>query len=100
PEGSCLELIPEKVMRQHQVVPIKQENDVLTLAMVNPNNLLALDDIKYRLKGKGVQPVVCTEDDFQHFMETVYAQRQEELTIEMEAEEEETFIDSEVDLSD
>ncbi len=100
PESSCMELIPEKVMRQHQVVPVRKENGILTLAMVNPNNLLALDDIKYRLRGTNIQPVVCTEDDFQHFMETVYARRQEELTIEMEAEEDETFIESEVDLSD
>lgn len=100
PEGSCLELLPEKVMRQHQVVPINQEENKLTIAMVNPNNLLALDDIKYRLRGITVAPVVCTEDDFQHFMETVYAKRQEELSDQMEEAQDETFIESEVDLSD
>lgn len=100
PEGTCLELLPEKVMRQHQVVPINQEENKLTIAMVNPNNLLALDDIKYRLRGITVQPVVCTEDDFQHFMETVYAKRQEELSDQMEEAQDETFIESEVDLSD
>lgn len=100
PNGNCLELLPEKVMRQHQVVPISKEDNKLTIAMVNPNNLLALDDIKYRLKGITVQPVVCTEDDFQHFMETVYAKRQEELTEEMVEYQDETFIESEVDLSD
>lgn len=51
PNHNCLELLPEKVMRQHQVVPINKEENKLTIAMVNPNNLLALDDIKYRLKG-------------------------------------------------
>lgn len=100
PNSNCLELLPEKVMRQHQVVPITKEESKLTIAMVNPNNLLALDDIKYRLKGITVQPVVCTEDDFQHFMETVYAKRQEELTEEMVEYQDETFIESEVDLSD
>ncbi|MBX3072653.1 Flp pilus assembly complex ATPase component TadA [Candidatus Obscuribacterales bacterium] len=100
PNGNCLELLPEKVMRQHQVVPISKEENKLTIAMVNPNNLLALDDIKYRLKGITVQPVVCTEDDFQHFMETVYAKRQDELTEEMVEYQDETFIESEVDLSD
>jgi type IV pilus assembly protein PilB len=100
PNGNCLELLPEKVMRQHQVVPISKEDNKLTIAMVNPNNLLALDDIKYRLKGITVQPVVCTEDDFQHFMETVYAKRQDELTEEMVEHQDETFIESEVDLSD
>ncbi len=100
PNSNCLELLPEKVMRQHQVVPISKEESKLTIAMVNPNNLLALDDIKYRLKGITVQPVVCTEDDFQHFMETVYSKRQDELTEEMVEYQDETFIESEVDLSD
>ncbi|MCA9804931.1 MAG: Flp pilus assembly complex ATPase component TadA, partial [Cyanobacteria bacterium HKST-UBA02] len=100
PEGVCLELLPEKVMRQHQVVPIKQEENKLVVAMVNPNNLLALDDIKYRLRGVQIQPTVCTEDDFQHFMETVYASRQAELSEEFEDRQDETFIESEVDLSE
>lgn len=73
PDTSCMSLLPEKLMRQHQVVPVVQADNKLTLAMVNPSNLLALDDVRYRLKGISVHPAVCTEDDFQHFMETVYA---------------------------
>ena len=67
--------------------------------MVNPNNLPALDDVKYRLKGLQIRPVVCTEDDFQHFMESVYADISRNT---LDAEEEASqmsFIDSEVDLS-
>lgn len=100
PASECLQLLPEKVMRQHQVVPIEQDDNKLTLAMVNPNNLLALDDIKYRLRGVQIQPTVCTEDDFQHFMETIYTDRQDELTDEFEEKQVETFIESEVDLSE
>ncbi|MBZ0185268.1 MAG: Flp pilus assembly complex ATPase component TadA [Candidatus Obscuribacterales bacterium] len=100
PSSQCMELLPEKVMRQHQVVPVKQEDNKLIIAMVNPNNLLALDDIKYRLRGVQIQPTVCTEDDFQHFMETVYASRQAELSEQFEDRQDETFIESEVDLSE
>jgi type IV pilus assembly protein PilB len=98
-EPSALELLPEKVMRQHQVVPLHVVGKDVTLAMVNPNNLLALDDVKYRLKSVNIKPVVCTEDDFQHFMETIYAKRQDELSEESEEEADKTFIESEVDLS-
>ncbi|HNA74355.1 MAG TPA: ATPase, T2SS/T4P/T4SS family, partial [Candidatus Obscuribacter sp.] len=63
------------------------------------NNLLALDDVKYRLKSMQIKPVVCTEDDFQHFMETIYSTRQDELTEEWEEQADQTFIESEVDLS-
>lgn len=98
-EATALELLPEKVMRQHQVVPLHVSGKDVTLAMVNPNNLLALDDIKYRLKSVNIRPVVCTEDDFQHFMETIYAKRQDELSEESDEEADKTFIESEVDLS-
>ncbi|HEY9867638.1 MAG TPA: ATPase, T2SS/T4P/T4SS family, partial [Candidatus Obscuribacterales bacterium] len=58
-----------------------------------------LDDIKYRLKGIQIKPVVCTEDDFQHFMETVYAKRQEEEFEQFEEADHQTFIEADVDLS-
>jgi type IV pilus assembly protein PilB len=99
PDSSALELLPETVMRQHQVVPVSFEANKLTLAMVNPNNLLALDDVKYRLKGVSLHPVVCTEDDFQHFMETIYANRKAQKFEEYEEQADQTFIESEVDLS-
>jgi type IV pilus assembly protein PilB len=92
-------VLPESVMRQYQVVPITRQGNRLTLAMVNPNNLIALDDVKYRLKGIQVKPVVCTEDDFQHFMETIYAKRQEELVEETYEEADKSFIEADVDLS-
>jgi type IV pilus assembly protein PilB len=98
-QNEVLQLLPEKLIRQHQVVPIIQEDNTLTVAMVNPNNLLAMDDIKYRLRGMQIKPVVCTEDDFQHFMETIYAHQQDELTARGDALADQTFIESEVDLS-
>jgi type IV pilus assembly protein PilB len=99
PDCKTLELLPEKLIRQHQVVPLELNGTNLTVAMVNPNNLLALDDIKYRLRGLVIKPVVCTEDDFQHFMETIYMLNQEELMLAGETAAEQTFIESEVDLS-
>lgn len=76
-EDELVSLLPEVIMRQHQIVPISRQGNRITIAMVNPNNLLALDDVKYRLKGLQIRPVVCTEDDFQHFMESVYNLRDE-----------------------
>lgn len=97
-EEEVVNLLPETVMRQHQVVPISRDGSRLTLAMVNPNNLLALDDVKYRLKGSQIKAVVCTEDDFQHFMESFTAKkRAEEVNLEELARE--NAVDGEVDLS-
>jgi type IV pilus assembly protein PilB len=67
-------LIPQSVVQLHKVVPVSFMNNAVTLAMVNPSNLLAFDDVRRYIKGVIIEPVVCTEDDFRKFMETVYPQ--------------------------
>ncbi|MBI2956009.1 MAG: Flp pilus assembly complex ATPase component TadA, partial [Acidobacteria bacterium] len=63
-----LGLLPEQTITQHKVLPVAFINNRLTLAMVNPNNLLALDDVRRFVKGVMIEPVVCTEEDFQRFL--------------------------------
>jgi type IV pilus assembly protein PilB len=99
PGGDCMSLLPEALMRQHQIVPITRDGNRLTVAMVNPNNLMALDDIKVRLKGTVIKPVVCTEDDFQSFMETIYTKHLEDQAPEEAEEEEGNYLNQDIDLS-
>ncbi len=94
----CMQLLPEAVMRQHQLVPVMKDGNRVSIAMVNPNNLVALDDIKMRLKGMQVKLSVCTEDDFQSFMETIYSKHLQAKGVEDDTESSK-FIDQEVDLS-
>ncbi len=68
-----LQLLPQAMMVQHKVLPVSFANNRLTLAMANPNNILALDDIRRVIKGVMIEPVVVTEDDFRKFMNTTYA---------------------------
>src|SRR5881296_2506782 len=65
-------LIPHSVMLLHKVVPVGFVNNAVTLAMVNPSNLVAFDDVRRYIKGAIIEPRVCTEDDFRRFMESVY----------------------------
>ena len=67
-----LGLLPQTMVLQHKVIPVAFANNRLTLAMVNPNNIIALDDIRRIIKGVMVEPVVTTEDDFRKFMNTTY----------------------------
>ena len=69
-----LTLLPEATMKQYKVIPVSFNNNRLTLAMVDPNNLLALDDVRRVIKGVMIEPVVCTEEDFKKFMSGTYAQ--------------------------
>jgi type IV pilus assembly protein PilB len=67
-------LLPQSLILLHKVVPVAYVNNALTLAMVNPSNLVAFDDVRRYVKGAIIEPRVCTEEDFRRFMETVYPQ--------------------------
>jgi len=67
-----LGLVPEQAILQHKVLPVAFVNNRLTLAMVNPDNIIALDDVRRFVKGAMIEPVVCTAEDFQKFMGGVY----------------------------
>src|SRR5436190_4214658 len=67
-------LLPQSLIMLHKVVPVGYVNNALTLAMVNPSNLVAFDDVRRYIKGAIIEPRVCTEDDFRRFMETSYSQ--------------------------
>ena len=69
-----LTLLPQSLVNQHKAVPIAFCNNRLTLAMTNPNNIVAFDDVRRILKGVLIEPVVVTEDDLRRFMATTYAQ--------------------------
>jgi type IV pilus assembly protein PilB len=99
PAEECMGLLPESTIRQHQVMPINKDGNRVTVAMVNPNNLMALDDIKVRLKGTQIKTVVCTEDDFQQFMETIYSKHIDAKTAEADSAEDSSFFGDDVDLS-
>jgi type IV pilus assembly protein PilB len=69
-----LGLLPLPMMQQHKMIPVAFINNRLSLAMVNPNNIIALDDVRRIIKGVMIEPVVITEEDFKKFMSTTYQQ--------------------------
>mgnify|MGYP002355382756 CR=1 FL=1 len=58
--ADCLDLIPADVAAKFQVLPIARRGRVLTVAMANPSNIFAMDDIKF-ITGLDVQPAVAGE---------------------------------------
>ena len=73
-DARVLGLLPQQMLLQHKIIPAGFANNRLTLAMVNPNNLIALDDVRRIIKGVIIEPVVTSEDDFKRFMSTTYAE--------------------------
>lgn len=66
-----VELIPPEVATKFQVVPVSREGRVLTVAMANPDNIFALDDIKF-ITGLDVRPVVATETAIKRAIDRFY----------------------------
>jgi type IV pilus assembly protein PilB len=78
-----LALVPQQMMLQHRVIPVAFCNNRLSLAMVNPNNLIALDDVRRVIKGVAIEPVVTTEEDFKKFMGSTYVQLMNKPTLDL-----------------
>ena len=69
-----LRLLPQAIVTEHKVVPISFANNRLTLAMTNPSNVVAFDDVRRVVKGVLIEPAVVTDDDFKRFMAVSYPQ--------------------------
>jgi type IV pilus assembly protein PilB len=63
-DGSAVALVPAAVCRRHLVLPIGYEDGRLLLAMADPANVFALDDVR-SVSGLEPRPVVVTREDLQ-----------------------------------
>src|SRR5690242_19386971 len=59
---NAVALVPAAMCRRHEVLPVFMLGDQLTLAMVDPNNVFALDDVR-ATTGKRVSVVVAERND-------------------------------------
>lgn len=61
-EQATITLVPEQMARRYQVLPVARKGRVLTLAMVDPLNVFAIDAVQ-QATGLEVQPVVSREQE-------------------------------------
>jgi type IV pilus assembly protein PilB len=61
-DGSALARVPATVCRRHTVLPIGYDDGRIVVAMADPGNVFALDDIR-SMTGMEATPVVATRDD-------------------------------------
>ncbi|MEO7424251.1 MAG: GspE/PulE family protein [Fibrobacteria bacterium] len=72
-------LVSEEMARSYKVIPLYENNGVLTVAMVDPTNLRSLDHIKFKT-GKDVEPVIGTEAEILGAIARAYAGDKEKLS--------------------
>ncbi len=68
-----LRLIPAHTCRQYQIMPISKFANTLTLAMADPLNILALDDVK-TLTGYQINPIIADSRRILQAIEHYYGQ--------------------------
>ncbi len=72
-------LVPEKLARKHQIVPVSKIGTTLTLAIVDPFNIFAIDDISILTQCK-VDCVISTEKDIVEALDRVYVNESENMS--------------------
>src|SRR6187399_1682758 len=58
--AAVIKLIPAETAHKYQIVPLSRSGATLTIAMTDPTNVFAMDDIKF-MTGYNVEPVVASE---------------------------------------
>src|SRR5580700_9212041 len=70
-DPSVIKLIPQDTAVRYQIVPLSRVGSTLTIAMTDPTNVFAMDDIKF-MTGFNVEPVVASESSIHEAISKFY----------------------------
>lgn len=95
-DESVVHLIPSNVAIKYELIPISRTGKMLTVAMVNPDDIFAIEDIKFST-GFEIQPVIASEAAIRTALEKFYEgqdllQKVEKEILKSETEDEELEI--------
>ncbi len=70
-DETIIKIIPPDVARKYTILPVSKAGAKLTIAMVDPTNVFAMDDIKF-MTGYNVEPVVASESALREAIDKYY----------------------------
>jgi type IV pilus assembly protein PilB len=73
-EPDIIKLVPKDVASKHLVVPVNRAGSALIVAMCDPSNIYAVDDLKF-LTGYNIEAVVASEPAIREAIERFYAEK-------------------------
>src|SRR4249919_3894804 len=79
-DSSVVKLIPEETAKRYQILPLSRVGASLTIAMVDPTNVFAMDDIKF-MTGFNIEPVVASESAIMDAIEKAYGGSQQDANV-------------------
>jgi len=71
PEETAVRLVSSRLARHHRCIPVRMEDETVILAMSNPLDLIAIEDIELATSRR-VDPVVAAEPDIAKAIEWFY----------------------------
>ena len=70
-DAEILKLVPKEPCERHKVIPVSRTGNALIVAMADPTNLNAIDDLKF-LTGYNIEPVIASESAIHAAIEKYY----------------------------
>ncbi|MCU1305633.1 MAG: pilB1 [Acidobacteriaceae bacterium] len=80
-DHAVVKLIPQDTAKRYQILPLSRVGAALTIAMVDPTNVFAMDDIKF-MTGFNIEPVVASEAAIMDGIDRAYNSGKEEENLE------------------
>ncbi len=75
-DPAVVKLIPLNIAQKYQIMPVARVGATITIGMVDPSNVFAIDDIKF-MTGYNVEPVIAAESSIQEAINTYYKHSRE-----------------------
>jgi type IV pilus assembly protein PilB len=75
-DPAAVALVPQETAERYMILPLSRVGATLTLAMVDPTNVFAIDDIKF-MTGLSVEPVVVSETALNYTIKKYYGTSRE-----------------------
>ena len=72
-DTEVVKLVPETLAKKHKAVPLFKIGDTLTIAMADPRDIPALDEIRAKSKAGAVDAVLSTPDMIQKVIDQYYS---------------------------
>jgi type IV pilus assembly protein PilB len=73
-DPEIIKLVPKEVAEKHLVIPVNRAGPSLIVAMCDPSNIYAVDDLKF-LTGYNIESVVASEISIRDAIERYYAEK-------------------------
>ncbi len=70
-DPDVLKLVPAEVANKHLLIPLSRTGSILTVAMANPSDIFAIDDIRF-MTGYNVKPMVASITSIQNALNRYY----------------------------